>query len=136
MRIAQFTTNSFDKVYVVFENNTSLWWLKVLKPGFRHCYLLLPFEDGNSYLELNPFSNQLSVGIRRNTGIVGYIDYLCSDSLRQVVRAQIEIAPLKCAPLGLFSCVEFAKRILGMHSRFIITPYQLYKKLKIVGKKS
>jgi len=28
-----------------------------------------------------------------------------------------------------FSCVEFIKRVLGIHSCFILTPWQLYKYL-------
>ena len=43
--------------YVVFQDETSLWWLRLLKPGFRHCYVLYPLAGGGSFLELNPLSN-------------------------------------------------------------------------------
>lgn len=32
--------------YVVFQDETSLWWLRLLKPGFRHCYVLYPLAGG------------------------------------------------------------------------------------------
>lgn len=49
----------FQDFYVVFQDEVSLWWLKVLKPGFRHCYILLPLEK-NKWLEINPMSKRLS----------------------------------------------------------------------------
>lgn len=126
----------FSKVYIVFEDNVSLWWLRFLKSGFRHCYLLLELQNGRGYLELNPFSNQLFVAIRRKIPNFDYISYLRENNLCQVILADIAPAPLKCAPIGLFTCVELVKRVIGLHSVSTITPYQLYKKVKIVGKTS
>jgi hypothetical protein len=33
------------------------------------------------------------------------------------------------APISFFTCVEGAKRILGVHNIMIVTPWQLYKLL-------
>lgn len=49
MRLDIFAAGVYSECYVVFADNTSLWWLKLLKPGFRHCYVILRFikpEDG------------------------------------------------------------------------------------------
>jgi hypothetical protein len=27
-----------QKAWVVFSGKSDLWWLSILKPGFRHCY--------------------------------------------------------------------------------------------------
>ena len=61
MKNAVFVAPQFDKAYVVFTDNTSLWWLRLLKPGFRHCYLLLSCRGGRCWLELNPYSDQIEV---------------------------------------------------------------------------
>ena len=36
-----------SEVYVVFEDTDSIWWLKFLKKGFRHCYVLLTSRENN-----------------------------------------------------------------------------------------
>ncbi|MEM9469625.1 MAG: hypothetical protein AAF988_05625, partial [Pseudomonadota bacterium] len=36
----------------------------------------------------------------------------------------------KAAPFMVFSCVEAIKRLLGIHKRFIMTPWQLYQHLE------
>lgn len=126
--------SGFGAAVVVFQDEVSLWWLRLLRPGFRHCYLLLPCGE-NSYLELNAYSNCLLVQIRRFG--VGY-DYLAElerqgkTLIRDVL---VEKAPLKPAPLAPFSCVELVKRVLGIHDFFLITPNQLYKKIKNCRKK-
>ena len=35
----------------------------------------------------------------------------------------------KPAPFMLFTCVEAVKRVLGIHRRGIVTPWQLYRHL-------
>ena len=43
----------------------------------------------------------------------------------------LEIAPpevaLRSAPLGVFSCVETVKRLLGLRTRWVFTPWQLHR---------
>ncbi len=128
--------NLYDDVYfrhgyVVFEDNTTLWWLRLLKRGFRHCYVLIKLRGGkNSWLEINPLSNQLVVSEHYSSSEEDYPVRLRRCRACRVIAVNFARAPLKCAPLGIFSCVEFVKRIVGIHCFSIFTPYQLYKKLK------
>ena len=128
--------NLYDDVYfrhgyVVFEDNTTLWWLRLLKRGFRHCYVLIKLRGGkNSWLEINPLSNQLFVSEHYSSSEEDYPVRLRRCRACRVIAVNFARAPLKCAPLGIFSCVEFVKRIVGIHCFSIFTPYQLYKKLK------
>lgn len=126
---------SFSYFYVVFQDETSLWWLRILKPGFRHCYILIPLGD-NSYLELNPMSNQLFINIYHFPRGYDYISSLKAASKQVVWVAMPQYTPMSAAPIGVFTCVEFVKRTLGLHDRKIMTPYALYKYLKVVGKSS
>ena len=129
MKNAGFESEYLLRGYVVFEDNTSLWWLKILKKGFRHCYLLLQTEEDEvSWLEINPMSNQVVVKKHRSILGIPYINHIKRQKKNaKIVRVEIKQAPLKCAPIGIFSCVEFVKRVLGIHQKSIITPYQLYK---------
>ena len=63
MRLDIFAAGVYSECYVVFADNTSLWWLKLLKPGFRHCYVILRLYKTGRWLELNPLSNQFLAAI-------------------------------------------------------------------------
>lgn len=125
-----------EEAYVVFVDNVSLWWLKILKEGFRHCYMLMKIRGSNDWLELNPYSNQLKIKVYKFSDSFDYIYELKKDKKLRICGVKIKNAPLKCAPLSFFTCVEMVKRVLGIHSFGVITPYQLYKKIMVVGKKS
>ena len=45
-------------VYVVFEDGTSLWWLRFLRHNYRHCRAFIKITP-KIYIELNPLSNQM-----------------------------------------------------------------------------
>ncbi len=122
--------------YVVFTNTTGLWWLRLLKSGFRHCYILQKMQKGHLWLEINPYSNQVMISLHRYEKSITIEEFLVGRGESLACAVKIKNAPQKCAPLGFFTCVEMVKRILGIHSASIITPYQLYKKLKVVGKNS
>lgn len=136
MRVIENNCCRFEEAYVVFVDNVSLWWLRFLKKGFRHCYVVLKLNRGTHWIELNPYSNQLILKEFYISEKSDELFILNEDKNIKICKVKIENAPLKCAPLGFFTCVEFIKRIIGIHNVMIITPYQLYKKLKVVGKKS
>lgn len=48
----------------------------------------------------------------------------------KTVKAFLNHEHSKPAPAMFFTCVEAIKRILGLHHRSIITPYQLYRFLQ------
>ena len=124
-----------SEVYVVFEDSNSLWWLRFLKKGFRHCFVLLVSRENNLAILLNPKSNQIDIQLFHNCDINKLINAFLSVHHRTILRVHLEVAPYKVAPIMLFTCVEFVKRILGIHSVSTLTPYQLYKKLKNSRKK-
>ncbi len=117
-------------IYVVFTDNTSLWWLKPLRRGFRHCYILARIAPNNLWLELNPMSNQTFIFIRSLTEDLNYFQKLRHEGCK-IVRLKVQAAELRPAPLNIFSCVEFVKRVVGIHKFSIITPYQLYKNILV-----
>lgn len=130
MRFGLENYSGFSQAYVVFEDNTSLWWLRFLRRGFRHCYLILACDDCQKLLWLNPLSNQLAVQLLDYDDPQEIIRQMTNDTSITICRVHIVAAPLRCAPLMAFTCVEFVKRVLGIHSIKTITPYQLYKIIK------
>lgn len=114
-----------NKYWVVFTGKTDIWWLKFLKKEFRHCFVLM--NDGRQWISIDPLS--------AFTDIQTYAHIDCTYDLPQwlmgqgyhVINASINIHHIKPAPFMLFTCVEAIKRILGVHQRTILTPFQLYK---------
>jgi len=111
---------------VVFSNNTEFWWLKGLRPGFRHCFMVL--DMGGQWVVYDPLSHQTKITLlpaNRTIDLKAWYEERGCIAIACTTRA----APLKMAPFFLFTCVEAVKRVLGLHERAILTPWQLYKRL-------
>lgn len=117
---------NLPEAWVVFTGKTDLPWLRLLKPGFRHCYVLL--NDGGNWITLDPLSNYLDVSVHRNVPSGFDLPKWLGTRGHKVVRAPVSRLR-KEAPWMLFTCVEAVKRVLGLHERFIVTPWQLYRHL-------
>lgn len=126
------TSSLPQKAWVVFSGQSDLAWLKILKPGFRHCYVLL--NDGRHWISVDPLSNSMEVSVHHVPAEFDFPLWL-KDRGHKIVPAAIERRQ-KQAPWGLFTCVEAVKRILGIHSPFIITPWQLYRHLSAASRSS
>lgn len=119
--------SEIQKAWVVFSGKTDLDWLRVLKPGFRHCFVVL--KDGERWITLDPLSNYMEVLVHHH--VSGEFDLP-----RWLERRGMRVLPAdltrlkKPAPWMLFTCVEAVKRVLGVHKFFIFTPWQLYRYLQ------
>lgn len=109
---------------VVFSNRTDLVWLKLLKPGFRHCFAILRTENGWLTIEA------LSTG----TVIAALPDYPRADLMAFYREAGHRCAVVMCGerparalPWSPFTCVESVKRLIGLSAPRVRTPFQLWK---------
>ena len=113
--------------WVIFSGRTDCAWLRFLKPGFRHCLVLL--HDGRHWVSIDPMLNHMEVDIHHTVpGTFDFPRWLQTQG-QHVVKAPVNHAHVRPAPFTLMSCVEVVKRVLGIHNRFIITPWQLYRHL-------
>ncbi|MCC6598520.1 MAG: hypothetical protein IT559_07005 [Alphaproteobacteria bacterium] len=111
------------KAWVVFSGHADMWWLRILRPGFRHCALLL--HDGLHWIGVDPLSSMMEITVHNIPPQVNLAQWM-----REQGHVVVEVTPQsvhRAAPWGVFSCVEIAKRVLGIHHRFILTPWQLYR---------
>lgn len=114
------------RAWVVFTGQTDLAWLRVLRPGFRHCFLAL--NDGRHWLTLDPLATYTDIAVQPVSAMQDLADWYRQQGLT-VVEAPVVRTHRRSAPLGPFSCVEAIKRTLGIHDRWLITPFQLYRYL-------
>ncbi len=114
-----------QSAWVVFTGQTELKWLRILKAGYRHCYVLI--NDGEHWISLDPLSGYTEIMVHHIAPAFDLPGWLRSHGLKVVD------APMKqpgCqSPCLVYSCVEAVKRVLGMHEWWIVTPWQLYRNL-------
>lgn len=114
------------QVWIVFSGQSDLPWLAWLKPGFRHCYALL--HDGRHWITFDPMSHYTDISVHSVPGDFDLPRWLESRGLR-LIKAPVTRLQ-KPAPWMLFTCVEAIKRLIGLHDRLILTPWQLYRHLE------
>lgn len=111
--------------WVVFRGEAPLWWLRGLRPGFRHCLALL--NDGRHWLvvdPLAPFTDVAVLDLPPDHDLPGWYRELGLTVVAAPVRRG-----LTPAPWGPFTCVEAVKRLLGLHAPLVLTPWQLHRHL-------
>ncbi len=113
-------------VWVVFSDTTDLPILKCLKRGFRHCYILL--SDGQKWFSIDPMAHMTEVAAHTFNTAFNLPLWIESQG-ETVIAVEMTAAEKKPAPLMLLTCVEMVKRLLGIQSRWIFTPWQLYAHL-------
>jgi len=126
-RRAEAGTAVTGRALVMFSGRSDLKRLAWLKPGFRHCFAAI--ECDRHWVLYNPLSHSTEIAL------LGTID---PDALATWYRDQgcrvvpwvRRPAPLMPAPFGFYTCVEAVKRLLGIHARLVLTPWNLYNFLK------
>ena len=114
------------KAWVAFSGQADLPWLKILKEGYRHCYIIL--NDGKRWIIIDPLSNYMDVSVHDMP-----LDFNLPLWMKSRGHIIVPAEPRridKQAPWMPFSCVETVKRVLGIHQSLIFTPWQLYKFLR------
>ncbi len=120
-----------DKALVVFSGKADFWWQNLLRPGFRHCAVIV--KSGQHWIALEPVSNRLQTRVLMNNP-----DSLAGQLLRRglhVVETNVVETQLGFCVPGLWTCVEVVKRALGIKRVSIQTPWHLYQHLLKENKK-
>ncbi len=115
------------RVWVVFTDQTDLPWIRVLKRGFRHCFVLI--YDGRHWVSVDPMAHCTDVTVHDVPEGFDLPAWLAGQG-HIVVSARLGREVRRAAPWMMFTCVEACKRVLGIRRRFIFTPWQFYNYLK------
>ena len=95
-----------------------------LEPGFRHCYAMTN-EMNHFWIVVDPASSFT------NVYPVMYELYPTPQHFdpeaTEFVRYRGTIKKRMRAPVGVYSCVEIVKSLIGVSHPWIITPHQLYR---------
>ncbi len=114
------------RALVVFSGETTIPWLRLLRPGFRHCFLV--WCDGRRWLTYDPMAHGTHIAAHDLAPAFDMAAWYRAKGLR-VAAVRPYAPPHRPAPLAPFTCVEAVKRALGLHCRRIVTPWQLWRAL-------
>jgi hypothetical protein len=117
-------TDLTEEWYIVFTTSKLTHWIfRWLNPCFQHCYMVR--EDNGLWLIVDSKASHTEV----RTELVDdypHIRVLCPNSVILPVTVKISSEQYKWH-IGINSCVDVCKGIMGIDNWRIFTPYQLYR---------
>jgi hypothetical protein len=122
------------RAWVVFCDNSELPWLRWLRRGFRHCFVVLHQQDADGsghWIAIDPLAPLLEVTVPPVPADCDLPAWLAAQG-HTVVPAPVHRGLRRPAPWAPFTCVETCKRVLGLHARWVITPWHLFRHLTTV----
>lgn len=114
------------KALVVFTDARHLWSARLLKPGFRHCFVVV--DKGSCWLLQDPLAHYTDISVLAAAPGHEIAEFYLGLGYR-VAPTFVRNAVRRPLPPALFTCVEAVKRILGLRAWWIVTPFQLFKHL-------
>src|SRR5665213_2085121 len=127
------TANIKDgRAWVVFMPDAEMRILRLLRRGFRHCFVIWQAEDGiwHSFDALAcGFEFTVHTNLPANFDIPAWLKGRTPGVTIVAVKVSPRPEPATASPLGLLTCVGVTKRLLGIRAFGIYTPYRLYRYL-------
>lgn len=120
------------RALVVFSGQTELAWLRMLRPGFRHCFVVLEFEGeggAHNWVLYNPLSNGTQVDVWPS-GYDAALHAWCAERGYEIVETRVNPLTTRLFSWRPYTCVEAVKRVLRLRKPWVFTPWQLYRTIK------
>lgn len=108
---------------IIYEQSDR-WWSGIFKRNFSHVKIAV-FNGNDTALLLDSKSTGVALTITAGVTLDVYETAL-RDAQIAVQRVSIPELEYKVMPVGFFTCVEFVKRVLGIRSVWVQSPYQLF----------
>jgi hypothetical protein len=118
-----------QQAFIVFGGAADQPWLRLLRPGFRHCFAAL--RDAEGWTVLDPLTGRLVVArleIPSGFDLPGFYrraGFTVTGPFRPG-EARWRLLP----PIQPFTCVALCRAVLGAEAPFALTPWGLFRSLK------
>jgi hypothetical protein len=111
-------------VLVVFVNHTACWWLRLLRPGFRHCFVVL--GTGAVWLACEPLKDRIELTVLNLPREFDLARFYHEQGHRVLSGQRPEPGPRRRFTPAPVTCVTVVKRVLAIDAPWVWTPSQLY----------
>ncbi len=112
---------SRKKFILLFTDKTSLWLPRLLKRGFRHCKVIV--ETGGGWLFVNPLAEEIKAFKLPPLPVENLCDFYREIGFTVIWGYSSRVKSYQQPT----DCVAVSKRLIGVRSRWVRTPYQLFK---------
>ena len=112
---------------IMFCDSTSLWFLKFLKGGYRHCFVAIKADT--HWIVYEPLLRRTEISIIKNADshyIRECFEQLGCEVLGVSLNRKI---PISRSLLSPFTCVKAVAKVVGVSTGIFCTPHQLYKRI-------
>lgn len=118
--------------YLCFSDaERNYWWTRFLKDGFHHVKIIRKDCAGYFWMVIDPATSHIQVEMIPCVIDGQELSVMDAAGIKCTIveyRPKIDLNSINFT-LSLNTCVDTAKRLVGIQSMFIVTPYQLYKRL-------
>lgn len=118
-----------EEVWIAFAGRAEIPWLRLFRPGFRHCFAALADREG--WTLVDPLSGRLVVqrlAVPRAFDLPAFWRRAGFRVLGPFTPAPP--SPSRLPPLLPASCVSACLALLGRRRLFAVSPYGLYRALR------
>jgi hypothetical protein len=111
----------------VFADHAGCPWLRPLRRGFRHCFVVL--RAGPVWLACDPLKDRIELDALELPGKFDLATFYREQGHRVLVGQRPPPRTRRRFALAPLTCVTVVKRLLGIDAPWVWTPWQLYTHL-------
>ena len=116
-----------QRALAVFASHCDLPTLRVLRPGFRHCFCVL--GSGSTWTVCDPLKTRLEISTFSRLTEADLASHFHERALLVLVGEVAANQSRRPLRLRALTCVEVVKRALNVDLPAVLTPFQLYHAL-------
>tara|TARA_R110000868_G_scaffold4155_23_gene25479 strand:- start:6706 stop:7059 length:354 start_codon:yes stop_codon:yes gene_type:complete len=116
------------RAVIVFHGRGQGWCAPFLEPGFRHCFVCVLDDARGIWIRLDGRAGipELRAEAAADFDLAGFF----RAAGFAVIELENHVPRPPRTPLMLGTCVGAAKRVLGLRAPFVLTPKQLFRRLR------
>jgi hypothetical protein len=112
---------------VVFADHAECPWLRPLRRGFRHCFVVIRTEA--VWLACEPLKDRIELNALALPDDFDLAAFYCQQGHRVLLGERVAVRARGRFALAPLTCVTVVKRLLGIDAPWVWTPWQLYAHL-------
>lgn len=114
-------------VLVVFVDHADCPWLRLLRRGYRHCFVVV--RARSLWLACEPLKDRIELHALDLPPAFDLAGFYAGQGHRVLLGRRPPPGPRRRLALAPLTCVTVVKRLLGIHAPWVWSPWQLYTHL-------